>query len=137
MDPDEPRERLAVPHQAVDAAGTGPAEANSEPSHHSAVTPATNPSIYRQLGARQVRLLRVLPLLSPEDPRESIRCVLEITSLDSTPNYIALSYEWGGTYSAIRPGDIYINGYRMDLRSNLVLALRSLSIYAIGSPLFC
>lgn len=58
-----------------------PCAQQSEMVHYSTLDP----------GKSEIRLVTLLP----SNPRDAIRCTLSIASLDSAPNFTALSYVWG------------------------------------------
>jgi Heterokaryon incompatibility protein (HET) len=80
-------------------------------------------TLYQPLRAREIRLLRILPTSDPNNPTEPIRCRLETFTLDTTPEYAALSYEWGGPDPETYIVDTFVNSRKLQLKVNLVLAL--------------
>ena len=66
-----------------------------------------------------IRLLRVLPAESSEDP---LVCALSAASLDEKPEYAALSYTWG---EPIFDHKITLNGSPFMISTNLHDALRT------------
>jgi Heterokaryon incompatibility protein (HET) len=80
--------------------------------------------IYRSLTPhkRRIRLIHVLPASEPSMP---ITCTISHVSLDNTPAYIALSYNWGGT---TRQREILINGAIFSVSEKLEVALRHLRL---------
>jgi len=43
--------------------------------------------------------------------------VLETVSINVIPEYIALSYEWGGTAPEVYPVDAFVNSYTLSMTS--------------------
>lgn len=72
-------------------------------------------------GSRQIRLLKIHPALSLDDPRHWVELI--VTSLDKAPKYVALSYSWG---DPLPRTDIYCSGSRLAIGSSLHNALRYL-----------
>lgn len=72
-------------------------------------------------GSRQIRLLKIHSVLSSEDPKHWVELI--VTSLDTAPKYVALSYSWG---DPLPKTDIYCSGYRLAIGSGLHKALRYL-----------
>lgn len=68
----------------------------------------------------EIRLLRILPSISQEDP---VHCQLIHTSFHKAPSYRALSYTWG---TKIAQEPIIISGKRLPASENLLGALRRL-----------
>ena len=85
----------------------------------------TSSPLYQPLNAErhEIRLLRIL------DQAETIACTLEIASLDDSPTYSALSYEWA-RYQGEDPGEhvppIMVNSLPISTTTNLSLALKYL-----------
>ncbi|KAK0619478.1 heterokaryon incompatibility protein-domain-containing protein [Immersiella caudata] len=92
-------------------------ESNRQASHIAANPPAYSPL---DLHGRQIRILRLLPATSLNDP---IHCALYTAYLHDRPNYEALSYAWGDP--AVRQ-EIFVNGRATKVTVNLVAALRRL-----------
>lgn len=69
-----------------------------------------------------IRLLEIFPLNIENDP---VICQLSSFPLDSTPEYIALSYRWGDVLDTT---DITINQLNIHFRTNLVSAIRHLRL---------
>jgi hypothetical protein len=67
--------------------------------------------------SRQLRLLFLEPCT---DHKQSIRCNLVTTSLNSDPKYEALSYTWG---EPVDESDIIVNSITLPVRRNLWDAL--------------
>ena len=94
-------------------------------SNMSEMTDPTSPPLYQSLNAErhEIRLLRIL------EQAETITCTLEITSIDASPTYSALSYEWG-RYQGEDPGEhvppIMVNSLPISTTTNLSLALKYL-----------
>lgn len=76
------------------------------------------PQIYTPLQTVQNEI-RILALL-PSPPLSTIRCTLEIVSLDSRPRYEALSYVWGD--ASVR-NEILVDGLPLLITQNLFVAL--------------
>jgi hypothetical protein len=95
-------------------------------SNMSEMTDPTSPPLYQSLNAErhEIRLLRIL------EQAETITCTLEITSIDASPTYSALSYEWG-RYQGEDPGEhvppIVLNSLPISTTTNLSLALKYLN----------
>ncbi|KAJ4858773.1 heterokaryon incompatibility protein (HET) domain-containing protein [Trichoderma breve] len=64
-----------------------------------------------------IRLLTILP----DEWAADIHCKIGVVSLNDTPEYVALSYVWGGTF---QDGTLYINGYEQRIGRSLETALR-------------
>ena len=72
-------------------------------------------SLYRELPAGQIRLLRLVPNADVQDLKYS----LETLALDAAPVYIALSYTWSderGDTTLTRA--IIVNGQRLGISLN-------------------
>jgi len=81
-----------------------------------------DPKLYNPLltSSRQFRLLILEPCINP---REVIRCNLVSESLDSDPQYEAVSYTWG---EPVNEAEITVNFVALPVRKNLWEALRHL-----------
>jgi hypothetical protein len=77
--------------------------------------------IYKELVTSRAEI-RLLSLALTEDGSPII-CTLESVSLNTNPEYAALSYEWG---DATNTEEITVNGNPFLARSNLIAALRQL-----------
>src|SRR5438874_1833448 len=75
--------------------------------------------IYEELSISKSEI-RLLDLALTEDDSPII-CSLVPVSLNSAPEYAALSYEWG---DAANREEILVNGHPFQARSNLIAALR-------------
>jgi hypothetical protein len=75
--------------------------------------------IYEELSISKSEI-RLLDLALTEDD-SCINCSLVRVSLNSAPEYAALSYEWG---DAANIEEILVNGHPFQARSNLIAALR-------------
>ena len=87
------------------------------------VDTASSATIYQPLEGRGIRLLQIRP---SEDFKADIQCSLQTVTLDDTPTYVALSYEWGPPFldqNAIR---VFVNTVEIDATTNLRLALQYL-----------
>jgi hypothetical protein len=77
-------------------------------------------SLYKPLGRHEIRLLRILK----KDAAENIiSCTLKIATLDSCPEYTALSYEWGTPDSGKPSGRVFVNSSERKTTPNLRQAL--------------
>jgi hypothetical protein len=85
----------------------------------------TSSPLYQPLNVEryEIRLLRIL------EQAETITCNLEIASLDASPTYSALLYEWG-RYQGEDPGEeaspIVVNSLPVSTTTNLGLSLKYL-----------
>lgn len=68
----------------------------------------------------EIRILRIHPSARSTDP---LICSLTTASLDTNPQYIALSYTWG---APVRVTDLVLHGHPFPITLNLSLALRRL-----------
>ncbi|OPB42126.1 hypothetical protein A0O28_0032430 [Trichoderma guizhouense] len=75
--------------------------------------------LYPRLPLRDgdIRLLTILP----DEWAADIHCKISVVSLSDTPEYVALSYIWGGTF---QDGTLYINGHEKRIGRSLETALR-------------
>lgn len=69
--------------------------------------------------AKSIRLLRILP----GEIGDTIECTLSAVDLGDAPRYYSLSYCWGATEPQL---PIICNRHAIDVRSNIVAALRRL-----------
>ncbi|UKZ80832.1 hypothetical protein TrVFT333_008597 [Trichoderma virens FT-333] len=65
----------------------------------------------------EIRLLTILP----DEWAADIRCKISVVSLDDTPEYVALSYVWGGP---LQDGTLHINDHEQRIGRSLETALR-------------
>jgi hypothetical protein len=85
-------------------------------------TPAGPPTpIYQELDSAQSEI-RILELSLSEDDTP-ITCNLVTVPMLETPEYIALSYEWG---EIAETEEIFVNAHSFQARRNLVAALRQI-----------
>ncbi len=70
---------------------------------------------------REIRLLRIAPSSGSARTAHSLKCTLETVSLDTAPEFDALSYTWHGELQAI-----HLNGKRFKITRNLYLAMLAL-----------
>ena len=77
---------------------------------------------YTALGESKdaIRILRILPSAQFKDP---LICSLTTASLDTNPQYIALSYTWG---APVRVTNLILHGHHFPITANLSTALRRL-----------
>ncbi|KAL9082730.1 MAG: hypothetical protein Q9165_008798 [Trypethelium subeluteriae] len=71
--------------------------------------------------SREIRLIEISPTLDETLP---IRCQLHTVSLDTHPEYVALSYVWGNLSDGIK--DILVDDKPLSIMSNLFAALKAL-----------
>ena len=72
---------------------------------------------------REIRLIHLLPRLSPAEDDYLVRCRIEHVSLDDNPTYLALSYLWGPPQPT---RTILLEGKRFRIREDLAIALQQL-----------
>jgi Heterokaryon incompatibility protein (HET) len=89
-------------------------------------TTDTGIALYQPLqpGSSEIRLLNLLPAVDESSQLQGYLVTVALEHAPSTPDYVALSYEWGN--EASRPEDechIRINHHDMRIRYNLALAL--------------
>ncbi|XXH02462.1 hypothetical protein Hte_008838 [Hypoxylon texense] len=84
--------------------------------------------IYKRLdpSRREIRLLR--PTWSTRTTSSTLEYTLETVSLDDDIQFVALSYVWGDERTT---KDIYLNGRRRGITTNLASALLHLSIHSL------
>jgi len=77
-------------------------------------------SLYRRLDklGQEIRLLEIANSPSPGSTPEFVLCT---ASLNTNPRFVALSYVWGNPTIT---EEINVNGYTMEVTTNLALALR-------------
>lgn len=73
----------------------------------------------------EIRMLTILP----GPPESTVKCTMDKTNLISPVSYAALSYCWG--YAALAT-DIFVNGTRTPVTTNLADALRHLRKLGVG-----
>jgi hypothetical protein len=76
--------------------------------------------LYQPLSKHEIRLLRILEKDAAEN---TISCKLEIATLDSCPEYTALSYEWGMPDAGTPSGRVLVNSSEIRTTPNLRQAL--------------
>ncbi|KAH8880222.1 HET-domain-containing protein, partial [Thozetella sp. PMI_491] len=86
-------------------------------------------AIYSPLSGREIRLL-CFNKDNKVDGENRPVCNINTVSLDSSPSFLALSYEWG---SANIRENIVVGGHLMSVASNLVAALRAAFDVSVGS----
>ncbi|KAK0701126.1 heterokaryon incompatibility protein-domain-containing protein, partial [Lasiosphaeris hirsuta] len=82
----------------------------------------SQPSLYSPLRS-QLREVRVIHLLPSDNFDHDIHCELRAVSLDTNPEYEALSYVWSTPPGT---GFITVSGQPMEVTANLLAALRRL-----------
>jgi Heterokaryon incompatibility protein (HET) len=82
-------------------------------------------SLYQPLDptSHEIRLLRILP---QQNDTKTLDCLLETVSLETSPKYFGLSYEWG-KYAPEQPHPkVLVNSQEIPVKANLALAISRL-----------
>ena len=81
--------------------------------------------------SHEIRLLRILPV---RDDTEIVDCLLETVSLDASPKYFGLSYEWA-KYPPEQPHPkVLVNSQEIPVKANLALAISRLRELGDDTP---
>jgi hypothetical protein len=74
--------------------------------------------VYESLQGKPVDTIRLATLL-PGTEDEKINCTIDLIRQSHQPQYSALSYVWGSTYSSQHLSHIIVNGRLLSVTSNL------------------
>jgi len=77
--------------------------------------------------------IRLIKVCQPDDSSGLIACTIEHTSLDSAPEYEALSYTWSDSDESSQPcGSLLIDGHKISVTRNLSAAVREIFLAVPG-----